>query len=995
MNRPLVAHGRRVAFPALTLLALLACAVPGHAAAPALRGIGVDETLADAPRLAPVLAQLGARPADVPVFVRLAVLRASLEPEPARFELAGLHERVALYYGLGVQVLLDLGPLPRGEAELPAWKAFVRAVALRCQGRVRGYQLAVTSGDGTTEAAYAVKVAAVEVRAADPAALVLLDGLGRIPAPARTQLYTEALAPYVDGLAVAFDPGGPGPAAGSISELEALVAGVDPDAGLLVGSVPLGDEPAGAGRALLRWELSHMATAACLATYEGGPQALVSAFRAAFSLGDALFDEVVPLDAAASELSLEGPAGEAAPPGLRTYLLYNTRRFATYLAYWSDDAPAASLRVSLKEPSGRPATLRDGLAGRVTKVADFTWDAAGNRAAMTVPLSATPRLLDFNYAAVETKATRVDVTGRVLPTVGEIIYRHQQVQAAQDAVLDNYVASVRMEQHFRASAIDSGWDVATENVLYGDRQGAEWEETSFVLNGSKWGADRPPFPLLQPEKVLSLPLDLRLNADYAYRLEGTGTEAGRECYLVRFTPVSDQKPLYRGTVWIDAESFDKVKLQAVQTHPGSPVLSNEETHYFEPAGAARGRRLQLLRRLTSRQIILIAGRNLLLEREVRFDGYQLNAADFAARREASRKGGNVMYRDTDKGLRSLVKKDGERVVSERPTSTARALAVGTVVDPSYDYPLPVIGLNYLDFDFIGKDSQLALLFGGVLALVNVQRPQLIGPHVDASLDLFAIAVSSRDEVWSAAGSRSDEQLQTRPFSTGLNLGYQFTPFQKLSASYQLRYDAYEANDETAADFTRPVGTFTNGLGLAYEYRRGGYTFQTSGMLYRRVKWEPWGRAGDYDPAQQDYARYGASLSKDFFAGVHKLRLNLAYFGGRDLDRFSMYQFGLFDETRIHGVPSAGVRFPELAMARATYSLNLLELYRLDVFVDQAMGRDPYEPSAWHPVTGLGLGFNLRGPWRTLVRGEVGKSFLPQVFSRAGSFNAQITFFKPL
>jgi hypothetical protein len=458
--------------------------------------------------------------------------------------------------------------------------------------------------------------------------------------------------------------------------------------------------------------------------------------------------------------------------------------------------------------------------------------------------------------------------------------------------------------------------------------------------------------------------------------------------------VNNDKPLYRGTVWIDSETFDKRKLQAVQTHPGSPVQSNEEIHVFAAVGSAGGRPVHLLRKLTSRQIILIAGRNLLLEREVRFDGYTLNPPSFAARREASRKGENVMYRDTDAGLRYLVKRGEERVVADR-TSSAKALAFGTVVDPSYEYPLPILGLNYLDFDFIGKDSQLALLFGGVLALVNAQRPRLVGQRVDGSLDLFAIAVSSRDEVFRADEPLDGEQLQARPFSTGVNLGYQFTDFQKLSASYQLRYDSYKANDSTAPDFTVPVSTFTNGLGLSYEYRRGGYTLQASGALYKRVEWQPWGGEGDYDPAHQDYAKYSVSLSKDFFSGFHRFRLNLAYFGGHDLDRFSMYQFGLFDETRIHGVPTARVRFPELAMLRATYSLNLLELYRLDVFVDQAMGRDHYDASEWHAITGLGLGFNLRGPFRTLVRGEIGKSFLPSVYEAAGSYSAQLTFFKPI
>jgi hypothetical protein len=109
----------------------------------------------------------------------------------------------------------------------------------------------------------------------------------------------------------------------------------------------------------------------------------------------------------------------------------------------------------------------------------------------------------------------------------------------------------------------------------------------------------------------------------------------------------------------------------------------------------------------------------------------------------------------------------------------------------------------------------------------------------------------------------------------------------------------------------------------------------------------------------------------------------------------MYQFGLFDETRIHGVPAGGVRFPELAVARVSYSLNVLSLYRLDAFFDQAVGRDPADAESWRPITGLGLGFNVRGPFRTLVRGEVGKSFLPEIYAGAGSWNGQITFLKPI
>jgi hypothetical protein len=138
-----------------------------------------------------------------------------------------------------------------------------------------------------------------------------------------------------------------------------------------------------------------------------------------------------------------------------------------------------------------------------------------------------------------------------------------------------------------------------------------------------------------------------------------------------------------------------------------------------------------------------------------------------------------------------------------------------------------------------------------------------------------------------------------------------------------------------------------------------------------------------------------SASKDFFFKLfHKIHLNGAYFGGRDLDRFSMYQFGLFDDTRVHGVPSSGVRFGELAMARGSYSFNVLEQYRIDVFLERAFGRDTRQDE-WQKLTGTGLGLNLRAPWSTILRAEIGKSFLPPSREATGSTVVQILLLKPL
>ena len=105
--------------------------------------------------------------------------------------------------------------------------------------------------------------------------------------------------------------------------------------------------------------------------------------------------------------------------------------------------------------------------------------------------------------------------------------------------------------------------------------------------------------------------------------------------------------------------------------------------------------------------------------------------------------------------------------------------------------------------------------------------------------------------------------------------------------------------------------------------------------------------------------------------IHTIRLNGNYYGGQRLDRFSMYRFGLFDETRMRGIPSAGVRFSEVGMVRASYSFNLLNRYRLALYVDHAWGRTP-DDRDWVPTTGIGFEANFPGPKTTMLKVGVGQ-----------------------
>ena len=962
---------------ALVACVALATASPADAQAPAAAPVterprarsAIDETLA-----APVPFLTDVRSADaVPLAARLTV---GLEALRTQATLDAIDARATTLLARDVTLWVAVESPTPAAADLEAWATTVNALISRLRTRLAWLEITFADAGEPRLAAFALKRASVDLHSAAPGAQLLAGGRPVGDAAWLSAVFGEDVASYLDGLAW--------PAVLGRPDIPALTK---PDPGALVA---ITGRSAESPELLTVAILGDVDVGAALASYGGPVDQLRRGVAALAHIGDLIGPDIVKLDPKAARLVLSTPIPSAT-------LVYDTTRFGTALIYMGT-GDVATLDVSITLRAAGSPSVRDPYTGQRRPPISTSHDPATNRTTVRVPLRAAPFILDFGDGLVDAVNERSDVTGRSELSVGEIIARHQQARAADDRVLERHVVLARMEQHFRPTTTDPGFDVVTENRFFADRAGVEWEELSFSVNGTKWGSDRPAFPLLQPEKVLSPPLDLRLDADYRYRLDGTESIDGAACYVVRFTPnaASTAKSLYRGTVWIDRETFRRRKLQAVQTGLGAPVVSNDETVRFAKAGEVGGRHIFLPIETVTRQIVLVAGRNILVEKTTRFSDYQLNPSDFEARRHEARGSDRIMYRDTDKGMRYYVKEGETRVVSDKATTSAKAMAIGTTIDPSFGYPLPILGINYLDFEFGSPDSQLALLFGGVLVLGNIQRPKLLGP-IDGSVDFFAIAVPGSDSVYDANGPRDEERLLTWPLSAGGNLGWQYTSYQKVLANYQFAFNGYLKDRTTTEDFVVPRSTVTHGVGLGWEYRRGGYSFVTNGTWYGRQAWEAWGPAGAVTETPRTYAKYSASLTKEIFLSLlTKARLNAAYFGGRDLDRFSTYQFGLFDDTKIHGVPAAGVRYDELAMVRGSYSFNAFEQYRVDAFVDRGWGRlRGTNGTDWEGITGIGAAFNLRAPWQTILRAEIGKSFLASRYRENGSVVAQILFLKPL
>ena len=969
---------RRGAILAVALLCAIGLAAPAGAqpAAETQMRIALDDG-PDGAALS-VLDQAGTL--AFPVAVRLE-LRDPLATALSDARLAALERRkIPLWLAI---------PAPLSAADVELWRGEVRALLERRQLTLSILEVVVDRQPASV-AAFAMQVAATEARARRPGVVLAIGGPGMADADRRREIYVADLAPYVDLLAVATSGDG----------ISAWLRQVDPSARLALrgaADAPPGVEPT---RRVVEDVLVDVGTEVAARAWRAS-DLTGEALRALAPLAALLTHPVSALDAGAVGLRLT-TGQQSVLTSVRHRLLFDTGTFSTFLVYWGD-AAGAPLDVSLTLPVEGVPGLRDLLTGARPAVTGYRRDATTRRIDVSVPLTGRPMLVDFNEGATDVMVERSEVSAATTLSVAEIISRHQQAQLTQDVLVRQYAASARWRQHFRPTVTDAGYDVVTENRYFVEGPTVEWEELSFSVNGSKWGADRPPFPLLQPEKVLSLPLQLRFDEGYTYRLDGVDRVDGFDCYVVRFEPVRKDSALYRGTVWIDRRTFARIRVHAVQGGLSAPVVSNEETHRYSLATTIDNQPVFLFSGLSARQIVLVAGRNLLVEKEVTFSDFRVNDETFEAARAAARVSNRIMFRETDAGLRYFLKEGDTRVVSDTQTTRAKALAMGTYIDASYSFPLPIVGINCLNFRLGGsQNTQLALLFGGVLAAGNIQRPKLGSTKLDASLDFFAIAVPSSDRLYEPGGEVEAESVLTWPLSTGLNLGWQATPFQKLTFQYQLRFDIYTRDRTTAETFQPPSSTLTNGIGGAWEYRRAGYSVTANGTWFTRSRWHDWGSgaAPDEDEpsvaAARDYAKYSLGVSRNFFPGpFQKIYVNAGWFGGRDLDRFVQYQFGMFDDTRIHGVPASGVRFSEVALARGAYSLNVFEIYRLDLFVEHAWGRSGGSDAAWEPLPGVGAAVNFRAPRNTILRADVGKSWLPDRYSGLGSMSLQVLILKPL
>lgn len=203
----------------------------------------------------------------------------------------------------------------------------------------------------------------------------------------------------------------------------------------------------------------------------------------------------------------------------------------------------------------------------------------------------------------------------------EIVNRLVQRNLERARALNEYHGTriYRLEYHGFPSARAAEMTV---EVKY--RSPATKEFTIKSETGSRLIIDRVFHKLLQSEKEASTEENqahVALNAEN-YRFVFTGLEnlpTGR-CYVLSVEPLTKSKLLYRGRIWVDAEDFAVVRIEA--TPAKNPSFWTKETNIEQHYGKVGDFWLPLSNQSSS--VIRLGGR---ADLTIDYRDYQITAAD--------------------------------------------------------------------------------------------------------------------------------------------------------------------------------------------------------------------------------------------------------------------------------------------------------------------------------------------------------------------------------
>jgi hypothetical protein len=349
-----------------------------------------------------------------------------------------------------------------------------------------------------------------------------------------------------------------------------------------------------------------------------------------------------------------------------------------------------------------------------------------------------------------------------------------------------------------------------------------------------------------------------------------------------------------------------------------------------------------------------------------------------------------MLRDTAEGYRYLKRSDvgaagtptAEPVVAGR-AERIRTLAAGVIIDPNISKPLPFAGLSYVDFNLFKTGTQFNGFFGGSYGQLAVSVPSLFGSRWQLAGRAFGIASSYNDRAFVDGREDYRANISQRPAHASAWLLRPLSARVTMRAGYDFDYTGFGRASSTALTFDVPVSQSAHALRLGVEGQWSGWAASLWWLGARRAGWRYWGDTAstgpiagiqEYQPGHRDYQRFGVVISRSMVASPRFVgRIEGAWMGGHDLDRFSRYTFGSFDN-RLRGYPSALIRYDRGGVLRGTAAWSAGRLLRIDGFLDTAYVRDPGFGRRFRTYPGIGAAAEIPAPFGTLAAIEWGYGF---------------------
>lgn len=837
---------------------------------------------------------------------------------------------------------------------------------------------------------YLFRKVAAYVRAQAPAARIAVlfheKANGLLFPKEAADLLSEEAAAYVDILGLELDDTAADPVA--IRKAADAVAFARP---LLVRTPELADASALLSRALTLAPLGAPHTAAPLASAADTP--LLDRLGALLSgdfARDARLAEAVSLSGAPL-LTLRAVTGTEL--GGTVVVAAATRALEPH---------RGSATLSVDAPSYAAAEVVELATGRSRRF-DIPKAVAAPR--LTVSTANGPvavRLTAREKAPEEATKATTGVTAVRALTVEEILAKHQVWRARRDSRWLRFTAVNRSSIRYRFAEMNNTFELSLSGAFFFERgKGYDWAWSEAFFNGVRWkGKKIPELPLVQPEKVAELPLALTFNDSYTYTLTGPDEIRGAPVYALDFEPKGSVAlgPLYAGRVYLARSDFSLVRVTARQLALVGAVQAVDETTDFGPVPAPDGGEpLQLPLKTKGQWILRTFSRTTVLERQTELTEVRVDPADYEERRKAAYASRDVMVRDTDRGVRYLERtKDGDRVLVE-DAKTSRLFGLGGVFyDSSFDYPLPLLGLYYVDLDFRKKKEQIQAFFAGVLLAASYNDPSLFGTKLDLGVDFFGIAIRGTDSVYVGGVEDEAQRVKQRSFAGNFNVGYPLHRHLRLYGTLGLSHRDFAGDEgKTSSDFAIPADHWLTRLEARAAWDVSGWAITGRFGWNRRSRWDAWGYPGnaDWDEGKDEYRTYGVGIAKSFhLPRFQRIRSSVSYLGTSNADRFAKLSFGSFGGTSLRGFSSSSLRAEEAFVGRLAYGCVIRDVFRLEAIYDHAIVKDGLSGLDWASFGGAGLAGQISGPWSTIVQLDVG---LPVVGRHRGQtgFVVNLVFLK--